>query len=152
MHIHAILCARSSRCDCPDPCHPVTLVSPCMRHASTCLMLWRASARLSTSMSIHVISTNMKPYWCAIEHHTRNSIEFSLWKWGTLLPYSHNESLVRIVFCVLWCTWGEVLLDFRHENKAKCCRIFTMEIWHCSKRIEKASTRTMPIPKSNLKA
>ena len=45
------------------------------------------------------------------------------------LPYYHSEILVRIVFCVLWRTWGKALLDFRFENKAKCCRIFSMEIW-----------------------
>ena len=46
------------------------------------------------------------------------------------LPYSHVESLVRIAFGVLLCIWGEALLDFCHENKGKCYRIFTMEIWH----------------------
>ena len=71
-----------------------------------------------------------KPYRCTTMHQTRNFIRFSLWKWGTLLPYSQSEGLVRIAFCVLWCTWGEALPDFRHENKAKCCWIFFVEIWH----------------------
>ena len=48
-------------CDCLDPCHQVTLVSPCMRHASTCLTLWRALARHGVSMLIRVIYTNAKP-------------------------------------------------------------------------------------------
>ena len=39
----------------------VTLVSPCMQHASTCLMLWRVSARHSTSMSIRAIYTDALP-------------------------------------------------------------------------------------------
>ena len=61
---------------------------------------------------------------------TQNSIGFLLWKWDTLLTYFHSKNLVRIVFYVLWCTWGKALLDFCHENKAKCYWIFTVEIWH----------------------
>ena len=101
-----------------------------MQHASTRLILWRVLAHLSTSMSIHVVYTDAKPYRCAIAHKMRNFARFSPWKWDTLLPYSHSENLVRIAFCVLWCTCGETLLDFRHENKVKCCWIFAVEIWH----------------------
>ena len=60
----------------------------------------------------------------------RNFARFSPWKWGTLLLYSHSENLARIPFFVLSCNWGKALLDFHHENKAKCYRIFAMEIWH----------------------
>ena len=35
-HIHAILCAQSSRCDCLGPYHQMTLVSLCMWHISAC--------------------------------------------------------------------------------------------------------------------
>ena len=45
-----------------------TLVSPCMWRASTCLMLWRDLTRLGTSMSIHAVYTDMKPYQCTIMH------------------------------------------------------------------------------------
>ena len=45
------------------------------------------------------------------------------------LSYSYVESSVRIAFCVLWRIWGETLPKFRHENKAKWCRIFAVEIW-----------------------
>ena len=34
------------------------------------------------------------------------------------LPYSHSKSLVRIAFCVLWCTRGEMLPDFHCRNLA----------------------------------
>ena len=130
MHTHAILYARSSRCDYLDPCHLVTLVSLCMRHASTCSIFWRAWACLSMSMSIYTVYTDAKPYRCAIAHQMWNSTWFSSWKWGTMLLYSHSESLVRIAFCVIWCTWGKALLDFHHENKAKCCWIFVVKIWY----------------------
>ena len=66
--------------------------------------------------------------------------------------HSHVESLVRIAFCVLWRIWGEALLDFRHENKAKCYRIFTVKLGNNSKHTWKASIKTTPIPKPNLKA
>ena len=54
---------------------------------------------------------------------------FSLWKCGIFMPYSHRKSLVRIMLCVPQRTWLEMLLDFRLENKAKCCQIFVVEIW-----------------------
>ena len=77
MHICAILCAWSSLYVFLDPCQLVTLVSPCMRHASTCSMLWRASTCLSMNILTLAIYTGTKPCWCAIEHQTWNSIEFS---------------------------------------------------------------------------
>ena len=61
VHIHAILCVWSLRCDCFDPCHQVTLVSLCMRHASTCLIFWKVLALQSTSMSMRTIYTDAKP-------------------------------------------------------------------------------------------
>ena len=82
----------------------VTLVSLCMWHASTRLTLWRALACHSTSMSICTVYIDAKPYRCTIAHQTRNFVRFSPWKWGTLLPYSQSKGLVRIAFCVLWCT------------------------------------------------
>ena len=100
-----------------------------MRHASTCLMLWRASACHCTSMSIRAVYTNAKPYECAIVHQPKTLPDFRHENRASLLPDSHVESLVRIAFCVLWCIWGEALLDFCHANKVKCCRIFTVEIW-----------------------
>jgi len=39
------------------------------------------------------------------------------------LPYSLHKSLGENNVL------GEILLSFRHENKAKYCQIFTMEIW-----------------------
>ena len=101
-----------------------------MRHISTCLILWRALAHLNMSMTIRAVYTNVRPCQCTIVHQTWNSTGFLPWKWGTLLPYSHSKSLVIIVFCVIWCTWGETLGDFRHENMVKCYWIFAMEIWH----------------------
>ena len=48
------------------------------------------------------------------------------------LSYFHIKSLVKIAFYVLWHIWGEMLLDFHHENKAKCNWIFAMETWQRS--------------------
>ena len=99
MHIHAILCARSSRCDYLDQWYQVTLVPLYMQHVLACLTLWRASARHSASMSICVVYTDTKPYRCTIAHQTRNSIGFLPWKWGILIAlFSHwklGENSVR---------------------------------------------------------
>ena len=46
------------------------------------LTLLRASARHSTSMSIHAVYTDEKPCWCAIIPQPQNSTGFSPWKWG----------------------------------------------------------------------
>ena len=129
MHIYAILCAQSSRFDCLNPCHQVTLVSSCMRHASTCLMLWKASARHSTSMSIHAVYTNEIPCRCAIAHQPRNSIGFSLWKWGIPIAVFSHPKLGENSIWGTMTHQGEALSNFYHKNKAKCYKIFTMEIW-----------------------
>ena len=57
------------------------LVSPCMRHASICLMLWGALAGPYMSMLTLSVYTSMKPCWCTVVHQTRNSARFLLWKW-----------------------------------------------------------------------
>jgi len=88
VHIHAILSARSLQCDCLGPCHQVMVVSLCMWHASTCLMLWRALARLSLSMSIPVVYTDVKPFRCAIVHQMQNSARFFAMKMGH--PHCHS--------------------------------------------------------------
>ena len=100
-----------------------------MQLASTCLMLWRPSASRSMSMSIRIVYTNTKPSWCAITHQTWNFARFSPWNGASPMPYSHVEILVRIAFGVLWRIWGKALSNFCHENKAKYCQIFTVEIW-----------------------
>ena len=82
------------------------------------------------SLLIRIVHTDTKPCRCAILNQTRNFAGFSSWKWGPLLPYSSSKSLVKIAFCVLWCTYGKALKDFRHENKVKCCWIFVEEIQH----------------------
>jgi len=144
MLIYTTLCAWLSRCDCLDPCQLMTSVFPCMQHAFVCLMLLWALACLSMNILTHVVYTGMKHCRCAIAHQMQNSAEFSSWKWGIFLSYSHSKILVRIVFYVLWCTWGEMLPNFHHENKAKCCWIFMVEMWQrfqmCQKSIDKGHT------------
>ena len=66
---------------------------------------------------IHVIKWHQFPRVC--DAHQYGASPF---------PYSHSKSLVGIAFYVLWHTWGEALLDFRHKNKVKFCRIFVVEI------------------------
>ena len=116
MLIYTTLCAWLSRCDCLDPCQLVTSVFPCMQHAFVCLMFLWALACLSMNILTHVVYTGMKHCRCAIAHQMQNSAEFSSWKWGIFLSYSHSKILVRIVFYVLWCTWGEMLPNFHHGN------------------------------------
>ena len=128
MHIHAILCARSSRCDYLDQWCQVTLVSLYMQHVSACLTLWRASARHSASMSIYVVYTDTKPYRCTIAHQTRNSVGFLPWKWGILIAlFSHRKLGENSVRCAMmhlkWSTvgfsprkYGEMLLDIHRGN------------------------------------
>ena len=71
----------------------VILVSTCMRHASMCLMLWGAPARLSTSMLACAINTSMKPCRCTIAHQMRNSVEFSPWKLGTSVAVFSQQKI-----------------------------------------------------------
>ena len=69
----------------------VTLVSPCMRHLSTCLMLWRVSACHSTSMSIR-----------AIAHQMQNSTKFLQWKWGIpIAVFSHQKLGENRLWCAI---------------------------------------------------
>ena len=75
------VCAQGNCCR--RICHQVTSVSSCMQHASICLTLWRALARLSMSMLACVVYIGMKSYWCTIAHQTWNSVGFSPWKLGT---------------------------------------------------------------------
>ena len=150
MHIHALLCARSSWCDCLDLCHQVTLVSLCMRHVSTCLMLWRALVHHSRSISIHAVYTNAKPCWYTIAHQTWNSARFLPWKWGIPIAiFSHQKLGENSILCA---------------TTVKCCRIFTTKIRRNTTRIFpwkfgnnfkhtwKASIETKPFSNPNLKA
>ena len=130
MHIHFILCARSLRCVCLDPCHQVTLGSLCMQHASTCLTLWRALACYNTSISIRAVYIDAKPCQCAIAHQTWNSAKFSLWKWGIpIAVFSRRKLGENSVWCAImhprrsaarFPPWkkGELLPDFRYGNLA----------------------------------
>ena len=130
VYIHAILRARSSRCDWLDPCHQVTLLSPFMRHASTCLMLWRTLAHHSTSMSMHAVYTNMKPCCCTIAHQIQNSARYSPWKLGipivvfSYLKLGENSTLCamthlrRSTVRFLPPKHGEMLPDFCRGNLA----------------------------------
>ena len=114
-----IECMTYCVCDCPYPCQLVTLVFRYMRHASYIYTFVSLDfPTLSTLM--HVVHTRMKHYRCVILHQMRNFVGFLPWKCGTFLPYSHCERLMRIMFYVLWCTWPKMLLDFYHENNAKC--------------------------------
>ena len=88
-----------------------------------CLILWWALAYLSLSTLMHVVFIDMKPRWCAVMHQMWKSAWFSHWKCGIFLPYSLHKSLGENNVL------GEMLLNFRHENKVKYCQIFTMEIW-----------------------
>ena len=102
VHIHAILCAQSSRCDRPNLCHQVTLVSPCMRHTSICLMLWRALAHPSMSMLAHIVYTGVKPCRWAIVHQTQNLAGFSPWKWGIPIAVFSQRKLAKdSVLCAM---------------------------------------------------
>ena len=120
-------CMTYHVCDRLYPCWLVTLVSPCIWQAS-CVQYF-FEPRHSLSILMHIVYIGIKPYQCAVVHQTQNSTKLSPWKCGIFLPYSHHESLVRIVFCVLWRTWPKMLPKFHHKNKAKCYHIFIMEIW-----------------------
>ena len=147
-----MLCAWSSRYDCLDPCQLVTLVSPCIWHASTCLMLWWATACISINILMRAIYTGEKPCWCAIAHQTQNFSGFSSWKWGTfIIVFSQRKLGENSVLCY-------------DTPKAKCYRISTMKIrrnatgfssWkfgNNSKCASKALIKATPLPKANLKA
>ena len=152
MDIHATLCAWSSWCDCLNLCQLVTLVSPCMWHALTYLMLCWASALFSMNILMHAVHTGTKPYQCAIAHQTWNFSGFSLWKWGT--------------FIVVFSQWklGENSVLCYDTPKAKCYWISTTKIrWNAtgfsswkfgnnSKCASKALIKATPLPKANLKA
>ena len=74
-------------------------------------------------MSIRVVYKDAKPYRCAIARQTRNSIGFLPWKWGIPIAVFSCRKLGE------YSIWGETLPYFCHKNKAKRCRIFTVEIW-----------------------
>ena len=93
----------------------------------TIIAVWLSRSRSPSDTGFPVYATRIKTN-DALKGFT--SYQYKHWKWGTLLLYSHSENFVRIAFCVLWCTWGEALLDFHHENKKICYRIFAIEIWH----------------------
>ena len=94
----------------------VTLVSTYMRHASTCLMFWRASAHHSTSILICAVYPDVKPCWCAIVHQTWNFARYFLWKWGIHIAiFSHRKFGKSSVLCAMM-------------HLRKRCWIFTMKI------------------------
>ena len=66
--IFILYCVRDHHNVCLDPCQLVTLVFPCMQHASTCSMLWRALACFSMNILMRAVYTGTKPCWCAIVH------------------------------------------------------------------------------------
>ena len=82
-----------SWCDCLNPCHQVTLFSPCMWYASTCLTIWKATTRHGVSMLKHAIYTDAKPYQCAIAHQTQNFVVFSPWKWSIPIAIFSRQKL-----------------------------------------------------------
>ena len=118
---NAVLFAQSSQCDCLDPC---------MRRASTCLILWRASARHGTSMLIRTEYTDAKPCRCAIAYQTRNTTGFSSWKWGISIAIflCQNIGENSILCAMTYLRWsitgfpprksGEMLLNFHCGNLA----------------------------------
>ena len=133
----------------------VTLVSLCMQCTTTCLMLWRASAYLSMSMSINAIYTNAKPCWCAIVHQTWNFARFSPWKWGNsnavFLQWKLCENSVLCAMMHLRQSatkfsprkQGEMLPNFHHGNLApnlECTRKTSIRATH-SKTKPQSPTR-----------
>ena len=55
----------------------------------------------------------------ALRIHRRETVpDFCRENGASPLPYSHIESLVKIVYCMLWRIWREVLPDFRYGNLA----------------------------------
>ena len=83
---------------------------------ATCIMC----LVLSLSILMHAVYIGKKPCQCAIAHQTQNFARLFPWKCDIFLSYSHRKSLVRIVFCVLWCTWPKMVADFCHESRVKC--------------------------------
>ena len=130
MHNHAILCAWSSWCDWIDLCHHVTSISPCMQHVSTC---FNTLEGFRLSRCEHVNTRYIHRRKTLPMRHSTSNVKlcqiFIVENRVSPLLYSHIESMVRIAFGVLWHICGKFLLDFCHENKAKCCRIFVVEIW-----------------------
>ena len=61
-----------------------------------------------------------------------------------LLPYSHSRSLVRIVFCMLWHTWGKALLDFRHKIRRNATGFLSWKFNNDSKHTRKHQSRPHP--------
>ena len=61
-----------------------------------------------------------------------------------LLPYSHSESLVRIVFCMLWHTWGKALLDFRHKIRRNATGFSSWKFNNDSKHTKNHRSRPHP--------
>ena len=130
MHNHAILCARSSRCYWIDLCHHVTLISQCMRQVSTC---FNTLEGFRLSRCEHVDTRYIHRRKTLLMRHSALNVKlcqiFAVENRVSPLLYSHIESMVRIAFGMLWHIWDKLLSNFRHENKAKCCRIFVVEIW-----------------------
>ena len=52
--------------------------------------------------------------------------------------------MVRIVFCVLWRTWGEALLDFRHENRRNATRFSSWNLALILNTLRKHQSRPYP--------
>ena len=98
-----------------------------------CINVLNALRGSGSSLNKHVGTRHIHRHETLPMHHSTPNMKlcriFTMKMGHPPLPYSHGESLVRIVLCVLWRTWGKALPDFHHENKAKCRWIFVMEIW-----------------------
>ena len=58
-----------------------------------------------------------------------NTAGFLLWKWGiTIVVFSHQKLGENSVLYAMTHLWQNAT-RFPHENKAKTCRIFAVEIW-----------------------
>ena len=111
-----------------------------MRHASICLMLWRALTHPSTSMLARIHRHETLPM------HTKQKTlpDFRRENGAPLLPYSYSKNLVRIVFCVLWHTWGKALLDFRHKIRRNAIGFLSWKFSNDSKHTRKHRSRPHP--------
>ena len=125
VHIHAILCAWSSRCNCPDPCHLSDISFP--MYATRINMV---DALKGFGLSRYEHNTrHIHRFETLLVHHSAPNAK--LCQIFTMkMGHFHCRILivVRIVFYVPWRTWGEAPPNFHHGNKAKCCWIFVMEI------------------------
>ena len=119
--VHAILCAWSFWCDCFDPCQLSDIGFPVY---VTSINVFDAMVSFGLPSYEHADAHHIHRYETLLVSHSApntTSPDFHHENGAPLLLYSHSKSLVRIVFCVLWCTKDEILPNYHYKNKAKCC-------------------------------